>query len=293
MKRFLLFSPFPPFRAIFFQYEKNHANKTSSSSSLFSQKPKISQKHSVNAPHTPHPHIPSPASSAADLFSWHISCEWLPKSIFRVKRERGSIMIFGGMMLRLRLLFCSLSLLRLSRMYVSRIDALPFFFFFWSSVLILEEEEKRSVFLGGMRNADWRVFVSCYFFVASDPIRNWKRCLDFDAREYRKSFKGETFPPFPSLPLSFLTDRSQQMYYVDEILYMLVMPIIKIAILCTYLRIFTNIKFKRLVYGTIGLNVAYAIAFSLITIFQCTPVKNVCLTLPTPRDTNLIHSWNL
>lgn len=35
-------------------------------------------------------------------------------------------MIFGGMMLRLRLLFCSLSLLRLSRMYVSRIDALPF-----------------------------------------------------------------------------------------------------------------------------------------------------------------------
>lgn len=68
------------------------------------------------------------------------------------------------------------------------------------------------------------------------------------------------------------------MYYVDEILYMLVMPIIKIAILCTYLRIFTNIKFKRLVYGTIGLNVAYAIAFSLITIFQCTPVKNVCLT---------------
>lgn len=77
------------------------------------------------------------------------------------------------------------------------------------------------------------------------------------------------------------------MYYVDEILYMLVMPIIKIAILCTYLRIFTNIKFKRLVYGTIGLNVAYAIAFSLITIFQCTPVKNVCLT-PTIL-TLLIH----
>lgn len=81
-----------------------------------------------------------------------------------------------------------------------------------------------------------------------------------------------------SLPLFSLTNRSKQMYYVDEILYMLVMPIIKIAILCTYLRIFTNIKFKRLVYGTIGLNVAYAIAFSLITILQCTPVKNVCLT---------------
>lgn len=83
------------------------------------------------------------------------------------------------------------------------------------------------------------------------------------------------------------------MYYVDEILYMLVMPIIKIAILCTYLRIFTNIKFKRLVYGTIGLNVAYAIAFSLITIFQCTPVKNVSrqYILPTPYIYSFIHSF--
>lgn len=131
----------PPLESNVFQCEKSHANKPSPASSLFSQKPKISQKHSVNAPRTPHPHIPSPASSEADLFSWHISCEWLPKSIFRVKRERGSIMIFGGTMLRLRLLFCSLSLLRLSRMYVSRIDALPFFFFFW--------KRKRSVFLGG------------------------------------------------------------------------------------------------------------------------------------------------
>lgn len=54
-------------------------------------------------------------------------------------------MIFGGMMLRLRLLFCSLSLLRLSRMYVSRIDALPFF---WK-LLNLEEEEEKSVFWWG------------------------------------------------------------------------------------------------------------------------------------------------
>lgn len=117
------FSFFPPFPLSLDPMLTKHLL----TSSLFSQKPKISQKHSVNAPHTQHPHIPSPASSAADLFSWHISCEWHPKSIFRVRRERGSIMIFGGMMLRLRLLFCSLSLLRLSRMYVSRIDAPPFF----------------------------------------------------------------------------------------------------------------------------------------------------------------------
>lgn len=51
-------------------------------------------------------------------------------------------MIFGGMMRRLRLLFCSLSLLRLSRMYVSRIDALPFFFFFEALKLSLGREKE-------------------------------------------------------------------------------------------------------------------------------------------------------
>lgn len=51
-------------------------------------------------------------------------------------------MIFGGMMLRLRLLFCSLSLLRLSRMYVSRIDAPPFF------LEAFEFGRGRGVFLG-------------------------------------------------------------------------------------------------------------------------------------------------
>lgn len=57
-------------------------------------------------------------------------------------------MIFGGMMLRLRLLFCSLSLLRLSRMYVSRIDALPFF------LKVLNLEEEKEGFFGGKGNAD-------------------------------------------------------------------------------------------------------------------------------------------
>ena len=65
------------------------------------------------------------------------------------------------------------------------------------------------------------------------------------------------------------------MYFIDEVLYLTALPIIKIAILCTYLKIFTNKYFKWLVYGAIGLNVAYAITFILITIFQCNPVENV------------------
>lgn len=59
-------------------------------------------------------------------------------------------MIFGGMMLRLRLLFCSLSLLRLSRMYVSRIDAPPFLFL----ELSFEFGRGKEGFFGGEGNAD-------------------------------------------------------------------------------------------------------------------------------------------
>lgn len=57
-------------------------------------------------------------------------------------------MIFGGMMLRLRLLFCSLSLLRLSRMYVSRIDALPF---------LKKKKEKSSWIKGEFFVGEWEM----------------------------------------------------------------------------------------------------------------------------------------
>lgn len=66
-----------------------------------------------------------------------------------------------------------------------------------------------------------------------------------------------------------------EVYYADEIMYLAALPVIKIAILCTYLRIFQQKAFRQLVYGALALNVAYAITFILITVFQCTPVRLV------------------
>lgn len=66
-----------------------------------------------------------------------------------------------------------------------------------------------------------------------------------------------------------------KVYYADEIMYLAALPIIKIAILCTYLRIFQQKTFRQLVWGALALNVAYAITFILITVFQCTPVDLV------------------
>ncbi|CAK4032225.1 cfem domain-containing [Lecanosticta acicola] len=64
-----------------------------------------------------------------------------------------------------------------------------------------------------------------------------------------------------------------KLYYVDEILYLIALPTIKIAICCTYLRIFQTKGFRQLVFIAIGLNLAYTFVFLLITVFQCTPVN--------------------
>lgn len=66
------------------------------------------------------------------------------------------------------------------------------------------------------------------------------------------------------------------MYYFAEMMYIVALPAIKIAILLTYLRIFQSKRFRMLVYGTLGLNLAYIVAFLLATIFQCSPINLVC-----------------
>lgn len=66
-----------------------------------------------------------------------------------------------------------------------------------------------------------------------------------------------------------------QVYYFDEMMYVVAMPVIKISMLLTYLRIFQAKNFRRLVYGALGLNVAYLITFLLITMLQCRPLSLV------------------
>lgn len=56
-------------------------------------------------------------------------------------------------------------------------------------------------------------------------------------------------------------------------MYLCALPAIKISICLTYLRIFDSKRFRWIVFGAIGLNIAYAIAFLLVSIFQCWPIS--------------------
>ena len=64
-------------------------------------------------------------------------------------------------------------------------------------------------------------------------------------------------------------------------MYLAALPAVKVAILLTYLRIFQAKNFRMLVYGALGLNVAYAITFVLVTAFQCSPVNLVSRNTPS------------
>ncbi|KAH7397235.1 hypothetical protein BKA66DRAFT_408993 [Pyrenochaeta sp. MPI-SDFR-AT-0127] len=62
-------------------------------------------------------------------------------------------------------------------------------------------------------------------------------------------------------------------YYAGEIFYVLALGISKISILCFYLRVFPSKNFRRVIYGVMGLSVAYTIAFFFATTFQCVPLS--------------------
>ena len=48
---------------------------------------------------------------------------------------------------------------------------------------------------------------------------------------------------------------------------------IKVSILCFYLRIFPQRYFRRIVYATMIGNILYGAAFIFLSIFQCTPIS--------------------
>ncbi|KAH9835478.1 FAD/NAD(P)-binding domain-containing protein [Teratosphaeria destructans] len=86
-----------------------------------------------------------------------------------------------------------------------------------------------------------------------------------------------------------------RIFFFDEILYIAALPIIKIAICCTYLRIFPQKDFRKAVYVALGLNLGYAFALMVVTIFQCTPINAAWLAWDkehegTCRDINA-QSW--
>ncbi|KJY00820.1 cfem domain containing protein [Zymoseptoria brevis] len=75
-----------------------------------------------------------------------------------------------------------------------------------------------------------------------------------------------------TVPFENIT-KIQHIFYFSEDLYLAALPAIKISMLLTYLRIFAGKSFRQIVYVLIGLNIAYSIAFILISVFQCQPIS--------------------
>lgn len=96
-----------------------------------------------------------------------------------------------------------------------------------------------------------------------------QRYLDSAPIQYHANFEGTSGS---SHHCRSTETEPAQIYYFDEDLYLTALPLIKISILLTYLRVFTSKKFKIGVYIVIGLNLAYGIAFLLVSIFQCLPI---------------------
>lgn len=64
-----------------------------------------------------------------------------------------------------------------------------------------------------------------------------------------------------------------QVRYVYEALYVLAREATRLAFTLFYLRIFTLPGSRRVIFITLGLNVALGIAFFVAVMFKCTPVS--------------------
>lgn len=62
-------------------------------------------------------------------------------------------------------------------------------------------------------------------------------------------------------------------YYFDELLYLGSLTMVRVSILCLYLRIFPQKTFKSIVHAVVVGNTLYGTVFILISIFQCIPVR--------------------
>jgi hypothetical protein len=62
-------------------------------------------------------------------------------------------------------------------------------------------------------------------------------------------------------------------FYVMEVLYFLILATLKLSLLFFFLRIFPARNIRRMLWGTIAINIAFGIAFVFAAIFQCNPVS--------------------
>lgn len=62
-------------------------------------------------------------------------------------------------------------------------------------------------------------------------------------------------------------------FYIMEIFYFLELTVLKLSLLCFFLRIFPARLVKRLIWATIIFDVVYGIAFMFAAAFQCRPIS--------------------
>ncbi|KAH9827804.1 putative integral membrane protein [Teratosphaeria destructans] len=73
--------------------------------------------------------------------------------------------------------------------------------------------------------------------------------------------------PFPNIT------RMLKIFYWVEDAYLIALPLIKVSLLTTYLRVFPSERFRTACFVVIGLHGAYIIAFVLVSLFQCRPIS--------------------
>lgn len=66
---------------------------------------------------------------------------------------------------------------------------------------------------------------------------------------------------------------TEQVYFFDELIYLAALPMTKISILLFYLRIFPRRFFRNIAWVLIAINIAYLIAFNIISVYQCSPLE--------------------
>ncbi|ODA81309.1 hypothetical protein RJ55_04274 [Drechmeria coniospora] len=66
-------------------------------------------------------------------------------------------------------------------------------------------------------------------------------------------------------------------FYMLEINYLAEIALVKIALLCFYVRIFPSTAVRRLLWGTVAFVCLFGIIFVFVALFQCTPVNHFWL----------------
>ncbi|KFY05161.1 hypothetical protein O988_00212 [Pseudogymnoascus sp. VKM F-3808] len=80
----------------------------------------------------------------------------------------------------------------------------------------------------------------------------------------------------------------RKLYYISQILYIIVQSVAKLSILLLYLRIFPNKRFRLVVKIAIGWMICQILAFGMVVSFQCIPVKSVWDLTVHGRCTNSV-----